>query len=132
MMRCPNQSEYHERVAVTSEEHALAPHERSWSIAHGDHDPDDRGAIEGCWTVDVPTPSRYTDGCLYMSQVTLCFYDEERAAKLASAAPDMARVLLAVEWSLAPGGCPSCKNLMPYEHKPDCALDAALRKAGVR
>jgi hypothetical protein len=57
----------------------------------------------------------------------------EADAKLMAAAPDMARVLLAVEW----GGltdpcahvCPACGR---SEHTPDCALDAALRKAGVR
>jgi hypothetical protein len=79
-------------------------------------------------------------------------------APLASAAPDMARVLLAVEWSgkvdyVGDGGyecCPSCCGVAPgFErltdavddiargrsvagHKRDCVLDAALRKAGVR
>lgn len=57
--------------------------------------------------------------------------DEDRA-KLASAAPDMARMLLRFEWCLAPGGCPACNNLMPYEHKADCKLDDLFRKAGVR
>ena len=64
-------------------------------------------------------------------------------ARLASAAPDMARVLLACEWAdnsseeYAPE-CPSCHAQGPYEgepskgHAPDCALDASLRKAGVR
>lgn len=53
-------------------------------------------------------------------------------ARLAAAAPDMACVLLAVEWS-SESACPICQAY-EYEgkHKPDCALDAALRKAGVR
>ena len=52
--------------------------------------------------------------------------------RLAAAAPDMARVLLAVEW----GGqcrsygshCPSCLNYWSEgeKHEPDCLLDAAL------
>jgi len=50
-------------------------------------------------------------------------------ARLASAAPDMARVLLAVEWKLRTW-CPSCEEY--EEHGPDCSLDAALRKAGCR
>jgi hypothetical protein len=81
---------------------------------------------------------------------SLASFDEDHArpgggllahdrCELAAAAPDMARVLLAIEW----GGhcmsyghhCPSC-GAYPCDgekgHKPDCALDAALRKAGVR
>ena len=62
-------------------------------------------------------------------------------ARLASAAPDMARVLLACEWAWCEGRewkvCPSCSNDEPNDsrrsgHASDCALDAALRKAGVR
>jgi hypothetical protein len=54
---------------------------------------------------------------------------------LAAAAPDMARVLLAIEWSDTanePDGCPSCGEPKHIGHDVDCALDAALRKAGVR
>lgn len=60
---------------------------------------------------------------------------------LAAAAPDMARVLLAIEWAGAVGerfdgfdpACPSClTEKFTGKHAPDCALDAALRKAGVR
>ena len=63
---------------------------------------------------------------------------------LASAAPDMARVLLEIEWRAgefgdpdAGGRCPSCLGYEPSGspddgHHVDCALDAALRKAGVR
>lgn len=54
---------------------------------------------------------------------------------------DMARVLLAVEWTMQLDGwviCPSCHAQRGFDsaravtHTPDCALDAALRKAGVR
>jgi hypothetical protein len=62
-------------------------------------------------------------------------------AKLAAAAPELVRALLAAEW----GGscmsygthCPACHEY-PWDnggrgevHKPDCVIDAALRKAGV-
>jgi hypothetical protein len=79
-------------------------------------------------------------------------------AQFAATVLDMARVLLAVEWSgradyVGDGGynrCPSCGGVAPdYEHFADavddiasgctvaghtnsCALDAALKKAGVR
>jgi hypothetical protein len=59
--------------------------------------------------------------------------DEDRALLMA-AAPDMARVLLAVEW----GGehevalCPTCAQWKKDGHASDCKLDSALRKAGVR
>lgn len=81
-----------------------------------------------------------------------------RRARLAAAAPDMARALLAVEWvkEIRQGSevhaCPSCGGLteeakstgyyqrvsdfigkpLPIGHVEGCALDAALRKAGVR
>ena len=74
--------------------------------------------------------------------------DRDAKDQLASAAPDMARVLLAVEWSgstpTATGPhptCPSCAGMQPHPsrdagprggHRKDCALDAALRKAGAR
>lgn len=65
-------------------------------------------------------------------------------ARLVSAAPDMARALIALEWSGYDRDqgkcCPSCEALGPdafwsrasEPHRADCALDAALRKAGVR
>lgn len=65
--------------------------------------------------------------------------DEDNArAELASAAPDMARVLLAIEWEGSDDFvlCPCCKSraagLPDRQHAADCALDAALRKAGIR
>lgn len=73
------------------------------------------------------------------------------AARLMSAAPDMARVLLEVEWRGADeegSKCPSChasaygKPMHDVDgkylgcetgtHDEDCALLAALKKAGVR
>lgn len=79
-------------------------------------------------------------------------------ARLAAAAPEMARVLLAVEWQgcqdfVGDGGyrcCPTCRGVAPGEerltdavddvsrgrtvlgHRSDCTLDASLWKAGVR
>jgi hypothetical protein len=62
--------------------------------------------------------------------------DEEVArARLAAAAPDMARLLLALEvvGDDGPGFCPACGRLRPDEpHKDDCRWVAVLRKAGVR
>ena len=55
-------------------------------------------------------------------------------ARLASAAPDMARVLLAVEWWGEVDGeptCPCCDHAAT-EHHPECDLDLSLRKAGLR
>jgi len=81
---------------------------------------------------------------------------EAARARLAAAAPDMARELLDVEWCGMANidieydlpACPSCNGIDPsgsdsqikkaeselftVGHKTDCALDAALRKAGVR
>lgn len=54
---------------------------------------------------------------------------DEARARLAAAAPELVRVLLAVEF-IKDGFCPSCHC---YDgHAKGCALDAALRKAGVR
>lgn len=43
---------------------------------------------------------------------------------------ELARVLLAVEWY--DSTCPRCGRYEHEDHATDCALDAALRKAGVR
>lgn len=57
-------------------------------------------------------------------------------ARLAAAAPDLVRALLAVE--LAPGRvpgvdeeCPWCGSVEGQSHAADCLRQAALRKAGV-
>jgi hypothetical protein len=75
--------------------------------------------------------------------------DIHAIAALAAAAPDLYRALAAIEWvevtvAAYDGNhdrtlCPSCQECPPYTnwkgepagggHKPDCALDAALRKA---
>lgn len=63
--------------------------------------------------------------------------DGERLV-LAVAAPDMARVLLDIEWSGGDDGgyCPACQGVEHHVsspgHRPACTLDAALRKAGIR
>ena len=55
-------------------------------------------------------------------------------ARLAAAAPDMARVLLAIEWEGHLGLCPVCDGRRPEcegeGHRAGCAWVAALRKAG--
>jgi hypothetical protein len=60
-------------------------------------------------------------------------------AQLVAAAPEMARLLLQMEWAgrFGYGGesdpaCFFCNVFEGYAHKSDCALDAALKKAGVR
>lgn len=76
--------------------------------------------------------------------------DARARAKIASAAPEMARLLLALEWSGSEcyydgcdAVCPCCRKEGPRksrfsakilggEHAEDCALAAVLRKAGVR
>lgn len=65
-------------------------------------------------------------------------FDIARArCQLASAAPDMARLLLELEWTgerQEEQCCPSCfaEVRRKEPHAPDCALATALRKAGVR
>lgn len=63
---------------------------------------------------------------------------DERAARarLAAAAPDLARTLLSVEWGhygheTGELECPVCWAEKWEGHKPECALAAALVKAGV-
>lgn len=65
---------------------------------------------------------------------------DAQRAKLASAAPEMARVLLDIEWSARDATmCPSCNgDVAPayagatFGHSLACELDAAIRKAGLR
>jgi hypothetical protein len=57
-------------------------------------------------------------------------------AQLAACAPEMARLLLDLEWahqdpSWGPA-CPACDALERAGHGRDCRLERVLRKAGVR
>lgn len=57
----------------------------------------------------------------------------EDKAKLASAAPDMARLLLELEWTFGDiAACPSCIRWYPSGHADDCEWLRAMKKAGVR
>lgn len=81
-------------------------------------------------------------------RVTIAFGPmAEDAAKLCAAAPEMARLLLKLEWRGAyqvgigdgcDSCCPDCEMPAPilvheksHLHAPDCELAAVLRKAGV-
>lgn len=65
---------------------------------------------------------------------------DEADAKLIAAAPEMARMLLELQWAAADSECPLCyaepytedgwKNDAP--HASHCRLAALLRKAGVK
>lgn len=59
--------------------------------------------------------------------------EDQRTAALIAAAPDLVRALLAVEW-IGPEAhrqCSSCGASDVRGHYDECALAAALRKAGV-
>jgi hypothetical protein len=63
------------------------------------------------------------------------YIDGTWRARLASAAPDLVRALLAVEWvgdAFDNVKCPSCGWFQEDGHDQRCAIDVALRKAGVR
>lgn len=148
--------EHHDRCSVSEEEWVRSPFCRTWSLEKRMHDPDDHGAIDG-WCVDIPDPVEFVDGCRYISCYTAFFYDDERSARLAAAAPALVRALLSMEWKgrvdwVGDGGwdcCPICDGVSPYDdvsvdavreiergmavrgHKPECALDAALTAAGI-
>lgn len=97
---------------------------------------EDRKPWEETWMVgpngdDVGMPLEH-------GRVTVAFGPmAEDDARLAAAAPDLARALLAVEWSGVSGyhrvpGCPSCGSPQSsMKHDKHCELDAALRKAGI-
>lgn len=61
-------------------------------------------------------------------------YESDDRRQLISAAPDMCRALLDVEWSAKPQlamcWCACCVGEVP-NHDATCALDAALTKAGL-
>ena len=123
--------------------------------------------IDETWTaaehgVDLIHPDGMTSGILWSEQErdmgrTLEERDAHRAfdaarARLAAAAPAMARLLVGLEWgadicigydNITALGCPSCGGLQhdpgtradfdhhTVGHDPDCALVAVLRAAGV-
>lgn len=67
--------------------------------------------------------------------------EHDERVRLASAAPDLVRALLACEAKMADSGadvvhCPLCGTSQCYDgpgkHEPGCPWDAALRKAGIR
>jgi len=75
--------------------------------------------------------------CTHMSRLYVDAKVEAETQR--ETAQELARVLLEVEWSWRDGSaCPVCNEYAhgeteaPGGHAPDCALDAALRKAGVR
>ena len=61
---------------------------------------------------------------------------DDARARLAVCAPEMARLLLSIEWGnprLPEVGCPVCtREESEGEHTHDCRLDALLRRAGAR
>lgn len=92
---------------------------------------------EETWTADdvdvLGTHEHATDFPVAEFQATAMGPDR---AKLAAAAPEMARLLLALEWAGNIGqggyGCAECSGEARHKkHYPDCALLAVLRKAGV-
>lgn len=103
----------------------MKPHEQEWEYLSGD------------WPHEVwrKTPKS--------ERVVECWGDHEDC-DLIAAAPDLVRALLAVEVNIGyeEATCASCQAPASYDHiakvysipkhEPDCGLDAALRKAGVR
>lgn len=88
----------------------------------------------GLGSIDVIHPDGHTE-------TGVMTIDPCERTRLVSAAPDLVRALLAVEWvELEPHNlvCPSCGAPDPTDlkngkgHEVHCALDAALRKSGVR
>lgn len=113
--------------AVASDAAALLPtHKQTWSASWATVYRNDDEA-QG-WTIQVPVIHHYEDGCPYETSVELFFDDHENVARLASAAPEMARVLLAIvarsEDSVSDLG--DCLG-----HEIRQALVDALEKAGI-
>jgi hypothetical protein len=113
------------------------PWEETW-IVRGTND------IEGdeypCIEHERPEPRQ-------VAIVATWFCGDVESARLASAAPELVRALLAVEWGADVDGgtlpgCSACYGARPdprtdfhpsvhVDHKPNCVLDAALTKAGI-
>lgn len=74
------------------------------------------------------------DGVPVLADVFEVFGDDD--ARLAAAAPDLVRALLATEWiyqghETGERECPWCMSEEWQSHDPACVRQAALRKAGV-
>ena len=141
----------------------LSPRDRAWLEAKHDAyetrlaepaglvcvDPPKPLVLDETWTaIEQPQASECLPSIWCGKEEIAVIYEAEAMvghqnarARLASAAPDMVRVLLACEWAWCEGRewkvCPSCSNDEPNDsrrsgHALDCALDACLRKAGVR
>lgn len=67
-------------------------------------------------------------------KVALIGDGQQDLARLFEAAPDMLRALLDMEWESdgSTTWCHSCNRLRSVGHKDSCALNEALKKAGVR
>jgi hypothetical protein len=58
---------------------------------------------------------------------------EPNRGNLIACAPEMARMLLKLEWPMCNADyCYECGRKKRFGHAPTCALDALLRKAGAR
>ena len=99
------------------------PHEETWEASVWLHDDQQRPLWSVC---DVDAHGTRGELCE--------FGHDEARARLAAAAPEMARALLAVERSCGTCICGADDRYgsKDIEHFDDCALVAALRKAGVR
>ncbi len=115
----------------------MKPWEETWSAEDNVVTFDDRGEHERHASEGVF--GRFQSGAYDLIDSTE--RDNERA-RLAACAPDLVRVLLDVEWAgrnqWGIAVCPRCGGEEYFEgelrtgHLEYCALDAALRKAGVR
>lgn len=99
----------------------MKPWEETWEAIIWMHDVEQRPI----WAVETNhNPPRAGE-----VELPICEFspgDAERA-KLAAAAPEMARMLLELEWHHAE--CLVCGET--HKHAPDCRLSALLRKGGI-
>ena len=103
-------------------------HEETWTVAGDKID----GHTFGPW--------RVFDGSGHLLCTVGDGCSNPDAAKLVSAAPEMASLLLDVEWhgryedrvGEPRSGCVSCACAVGESHSAWCELDAILKKAGVR
>ena len=105
------------------------PWEETWHAVIGGHTGGCGGWRNGKWTFSTGAdkPGWCTDGQQPGYGIP------EEVARLAAAAPDLARALLELEWTgpEAHRQCPSCGASDVRGHYDECTLAAALRKAGV-